>query len=196
MSAKKQSSRRNTPAAAAAFAGPLSETEARLALLATTDAVPAPQVREQLLARIRKQSAPGSSQFPPEAGLAQWRFGSLAAESGWVPLPFPGVRLREVAADRARDSMMLYIEMQPGSRFPDHTHSTSERGFVLTGDFLMDGKLVRAGEFYEAGAGTRHERVSSPSGCTGLLWVGLKAWQAWRGAMAAALCSGPDEKRG
>jgi hypothetical protein len=49
----------------------------------------------------------------------------------------------------------------------------------------MGDRLLAAGDFYEAAAGTRHERISSPSGCTGLLWVGAEAWRRWQ-ALAVA----------
>ena len=56
---------------------------------------------------------------------------------------------------------------------------------MLTGDLAMGGRLLRAGDFYEAAAGTRHERVASPSGCTGLLWVGAEAWRRWQAQAVA-----------
>lgn len=93
--------------------------------------------------------------------------------------------MREVTIDRERDTAMLYVEMVPGSIFPEHVHTAPERGLVLTGDFQTGERLLRAGDFYEAAAGTQHVRISSPSGCTGLLWVGAQAWDKWRAAMAS-----------
>jgi quercetin dioxygenase-like cupin family protein len=145
-----------------------------LALAAPPVRAPSPAVKEALLARLRLEWA---DKAPVPAG---WRFTRIASADGWVKLPLPGVRLRELAVDAPRDTAMLLVEMAAGAVFPDHDHSATERGLVLSGDLNMDGRLLRAGDFYEAAAGTRHERVASPSGCTGLLWVGAKAWQRWR----------------
>ena len=150
-----------------------------LALAAPAARAPSPAVKRALLARIQ------TAKTKP-ATAEGWRFAKLAAgEAGWVKLPLPGVRLRELAVDGPRDTALLFVEMAPGSKFPDHDHSATERGLVLTGDLSMDGRLLRAGDFYEAAAGTRHERVASPSGCTGLLWVGAEAWRRWQ-ALAVA----------
>lgn len=176
MAAKKNLPAKRVPASRWLDGGALDETAAALAL-AMPLALPSPAVKERLLSRVRAARAVAT-----EAG---WRFGALAAAGEWVPLPFPGVRMREVMADAERDTALLYVEMAPGAMFPDHEHTATERGLVLSGDLRTGERLLGPGEFYEAAAGTRHERVSSPSGCTGLLWVGGKAWQNWRAAMAA-----------
>ena len=150
-----------------------------LALAAPTVRAPSPAVKDALLARIRAaKTAP--------AVPAGWRFSKIASDDGWVNLPLPGVRLRELTVDPARDTALLFIEMAAGAVFPDHDHSATERGLVLSGDLRMDDRLLGAGDFYEAAAGTRHERVASPSGCTGLLWVGADAWRRWRASVVAS----------
>ena len=162
--------------------GPLAEHAALLALAAPAARGPSPRVKAALLARVRAAKAKTP---PPAATPAGWRFAAVASDQGWVDLPLPGVRLREVTVDPARDTALLFVEMAPGAIFPDHDHAAAERGLVLSGDLLMAGRWLGAGDFYEAAAGTRHERISSPSGCTGLLWVGAAAWRKWR-ALAVA----------
>jgi quercetin dioxygenase-like cupin family protein len=188
MSAKKISrpaKRRPTAAHAPRVIDPLpgagAPADAIMLLAFAAPAVPGPSpaVKRALLARVRESRAP----VPSAAG---WRFDKISAGAGaWVKLPIPGLRLRELAIDRARDTALLFVEMAPGAIFPDHDHSVTERGLVLTGDLRMDDRLLGAGDFYEAAAGTRHERIASPSGCTGLLWVGAEAWERWR-ALAAS----------
>ena len=156
----------------------LTETAALLAF-AAAPVNPSPSVKARLLARILAQ-APAARVAP-----TGWKFSHVADDEGWVSLPFPGLRLREMSIDKARDTALLFIDMKPGAIFPDHDHSATERGLVLSGDLRMDGRLLVAGDFYEAAAGTRHERIASPSGCTGLLWVSADAWQRWR-ALAVA----------
>lgn len=193
MSAKKNSrARRHATArlasatASASDGDPFATTMAadasmRLALAAPAVRAPSPAVKDALLARVRATKA-----SPPSAFASGWRFEKIMAETGWVKLPLPGLRMREVTVDAARDTALLFVEMAPGAIFPDHEHSTAERGLVLTGDLRMGERLLGAGDFYEADAGTRHERIASPSGCTGLLWVGAKAWERWRAAAIAS----------
>lgn len=158
---------------------PLTEAAARLAW-AVPQVTPPASAKAQLLARIRA----GKTAVRPAVGF---RFAALDADENWVALPFAGVRMREVTVDPERDTALVYVEMQRGAVFPDHDHHAKERGLVLSGDFRMGDKLLRAGDYYEAEPGTRHERLSSPSGCTGLLWVGAEAWRRWRAAIAEAM---------
>jgi hypothetical protein len=176
MSSKKTKSTLRPAAESLAADAPLGEATARLAL-AATGAEPPAHIKDSLLARIRGARM---------TALAGWRFGSAAEDGAWVRLPFPGVRMREITMDRGRDTALLYVEMEPGARFPDHQHAATERGWIISGDLEMAGRRLGAGDFYEADAGTRHERISSPSGCTGLLWVGATAWENWRAALATA----------
>jgi quercetin dioxygenase-like cupin family protein len=184
MSAKKSNSAKRVRVAdILAIDAPLSETAAKLALGAPQLA-PSAGVKAALMTRIR---ASKETRVAEEAG---WRFAPLAKNADWVPLPFPGVKMREVTIDRERDTALLYVEMIPGAIFPDHQHSATERGLVLSGDLRMGEQMLGAGDFYEAAAGTHHARIASPSGCTGLLWVGADAWDKWRGAMAAMATKG------
>jgi anti-sigma factor ChrR (cupin superfamily) len=154
------------------------EGAAALLALAAPVVAPPARVKTQLLERVRAAKA------QPVAAPA-WRFEPVGGAAGWVALPFPGVRMREITIDPARDTALLFVEMAPGSVFPDHDHTTTERGVVLTGDLSMSGRTLAAGDFYEAAAGTRHERIASRAGCTGLLWVGAEAWRKWRAAFGA-----------
>ncbi|MBI4624118.1 MAG: cupin domain-containing protein [Verrucomicrobia bacterium] len=167
------------PATADVF-DPLEEPAAFLALAVPAPRGPSPRVKAVLLARAC--AAKRTEPRPPGAG---WRFAAVASDEGWVALPFPGVRMRVVTVDAARDTALVYVEMEPGAVFPDHDHTADERGLVLTGDLAMAGRQLDAGDFYEAAAGTRHECISSRSGCTGLLWLGARAWRQWREKIAA-----------
>jgi anti-sigma factor ChrR (cupin superfamily) len=176
MSAKSSPSGKRRVAEDAAF-----DEAAALLVLALPPIAPPAHIKARLLARVRAAQTAAPAPAAPE-----WRFGSIGGEGNWVRLPFPGVRMREVTVDAARDTALLYVEMQPGSIFPDHEHTAAERGLVLTGDLQMSGRALAAGDFYEAAAGTKHERIASRKGCTGLLWVGADAWRKWRAALTGA----------
>src|ERR1041385_2970372 len=92
---------RVAPEAALEAGAALTETSAAIALAARA-AVPSPRVKEQLLARVRASRAPV---------IQGWRFAPVAENEGWVRLPFPGVKIRQITHDAERDLDLLYVEM-------------------------------------------------------------------------------------
>ena len=91
-------------------------------------------------------------------------------------MPFPGVRMKELSLDRARNVALVLIEMDAGSRIPDHDHVFPDEALVLTGDVTSGGRELHAGDFFHAGAGTHHTNVVSRNGCTGLLSLAATVW--------------------
>jgi anti-sigma factor ChrR (cupin superfamily) len=59
---------------------------------------------------------------------------------------------------------MVYLELDPGTRYPDHTHGGAEDLFLVTGDLFTAGRLMKAGDFVHCEAGTEHQEVISPGG--------------------------------
>jgi ChrR Cupin-like domain len=162
----------------------LPESVAQLARTAPS-ATPSPAVKLQLLARIRAAKTPAVGS-PAAATLEPgWRFESVHDATGWFTLPFSGVRMKKLSADPKRDVIQLLIEIAPGARFPDHDHSAGDEGIVLSGDVLTGGRLMRAGDYYHAGPGTKHTDILSPSGCTALVSTTLTAFNRWREELAA-----------
>jgi anti-sigma factor ChrR (cupin superfamily) len=189
MRKKKQSSPRRTlrPKAGAHVAGESpawSKEEAALAWAAPVAAAPSAKVKTQLLARIRATQAAA-----PTAGaavLAGWRFESVGAQEGWREA-FPGVRIKTLSVDEGRDVVMLLLAMTPGARFPDHVHDEGgDEGVVISGDVVMDGRTMGAGDYYHAAEGTHHLNITSPSGCTALLSMRASVWRKWRERIAAS----------
>ena len=174
----KSAARPARPSAADALgaSAPLSEHAALLALAAPAAPAPSPRVKAQLLARIRASRVAAARVAAVPVG---WRFDSARAAAGWRET-FPGVRHKTLSVDEARDVVMLLVEMAPGARFPDHSHDqSSDEGLVISGDLVMDGRELRAGDYYHAEIGTRHMNITSPSGCTALLNLRAAAWRKW-----------------
>lgn len=162
---------RRIPADSLAPGASLGAVAARLAFGAPV-AAPSPKVRRQLLARVRE-----SVRTPPVG----WRFESVSASEGWRMAGFPGVRVKTLSVDEGRDVVTLLLEMAPGSRIPDHLHDDgADEGFVISGDVVTGGRLMRAGDYYYAGAGTPHTNTVSTGGCTALVSLTARAWKKWR----------------
>jgi|GEM_PF-3419649 len=157
-------------------AAALPATVALLALAAKDAAAPSVKVKQGLLARIRaeRNRAP---QVKAAAVPAGWRFESARTAAGWLQT-FPGVRFKELSVDAKRDVAMLLVELAPGASFPDHPHETGmEEGIVISGDVTSGGRLLLAGDYYRAEAGTEHTDVMSPSGCVALLSMRSVVWR-------------------
>jgi len=73
-----------------------------------------------------------------------------AAHGAWVETPISGVRRKILAIDRARDRVTMLLTGEPGARFPAHRHSGPEECFVISGSLIVEGRLLRAGDFHHA----------------------------------------------
>lgn len=134
--------------------------------------VPPPAgARTAVLARIAKTPQLRTTESGSAAGDATpagFRF-LRPAEGPWTEGPFPGARFQLLSADWRRNRAMIYLELDPGTRYPDHTHGGAEDLYLVTGDLLTAGRLMKAGDFVHCEAGTEHQEVVSPSGCQALL---------------------------
>ncbi len=132
---------------------------------------PPVSARANVLARIaRTPQLREASRVPAAGDPSPEGFRFLRPASGpWTEGPFPGARFQMLSADWRRNRVMVYLELAPGTRYPDHTHGGAEDLFLVTGDLLTAGRLMKAGDFVHCEAGTEHQEVISPSGCQALL---------------------------
>ena len=93
----------------------------------------------------------------------------LASEGEWRDSPLPGIRVKVLAIDRPRNLVTLLLRAQPGSRYPAHRHSTSEECYVLSGSVVIEGRVLRAGDFHHAEGGTAHGEIHTTEGAEVLL---------------------------
>lgn len=154
------------------------EFPAELALLAyAVPATPGPSrgIKNKLLAKI---TAEKRSRFPSKA--PGWRFDSVHRAAGWLTMPFPGVRMKELSHDLKRNSALVLIEIARGCQFPDHDHEFADEGLILSGSVLSGGRRLGAGDYYYAGSGSTHTDIVSAEGCTALVHLAATVWQELR----------------
>ncbi|NRD64021.1 cupin domain-containing protein [Corallococcus exiguus] len=84
---------------------------------------------------------------------------SMSDPSSWMPGPVEGVELMPVETGPAREGMMAAIvRLQPGARYPRHTHLGREWNLVLEGGFREDsGHEVWPGDELEKADGSLHD---------------------------------------
>ncbi len=139
---------------------------------AARPATPLPAgLRERVLARIhRTPQAPapatGAGMERPAAGF---RF--VPNEEGeWLPMSgIPGARCKRLSVNPAAGYVVLLMQLDPGTRFPEHPHPGHEEIYVVSGDAETEGRRLKPGDFFHADPGTHHGALYSEHGCTALL---------------------------
>ena len=89
-------------------------------------------------------------------------------EGKWTTIA-PGVRLKKLSADRARNTVMVLMEMQPGAAVPPHEHHHPEDSYIISGSARLGDLTLYAGDFHHVEAGSRHDSIVSDDGCLALL---------------------------
>ena len=113
-----------------------------------TSEAPSPRVRTALLAKI---------EAPSNHTIA-------ASDLDWIQTPVPGVRMKVLAVDRARDRVTMLLRGEPGSTYPAHRHSGPEECYVIKGSLFVEGQLLRAGDFHHADGHSAHGALHTDEG--------------------------------
>jgi anti-sigma factor ChrR (cupin superfamily) len=130
---------------------------------------PPPEVKARIMAAI--QPPPAAAPTPVTADLSS--FFLMGHEQHWDSTPYPGVRTRLMSSS-APEFTVLMVEVDAGATFPSHDHVGSEDVYVLSGDAIIQGRHMRAGDFMHSEAGTRHDDMISPGGCRAILITARK----------------------
>lgn len=107
---------------------------------------------------------PGSAVIDGGAAATAGDAGALTvrdAEAGW-PAYGPGIR-RRVLWQHAGQAALLY-RVDPGAQVPLHQHGHDEECLMVQGDVFLDDRLLRAGDYQLAPAGTRHHNTETDTG--------------------------------
>jgi len=89
----------------------------------------------------------------------------------WINLPMKGAKWLELSANKQDGFVMSMMEIEAGCEIPEHDHHGVEMAYILEGDLETDGKLLKAGDFFRADAGSHHGVNYSPSGCRAIIVV-------------------------
>jgi anti-sigma factor ChrR (cupin superfamily) len=94
-----------------------------------------------------------------------------ASEGEWVPLGMPGITARTLHVDTERHAAMLHVRVAAGVVYPGHHHSGPETSYVLSGEVIIQGQRLRAGDFHHANAGSDHDAIICEQDCELLLII-------------------------
>ena len=114
---------------------------------------PPAHVRERLVAATRTPA----------------RYTVWAADAAWTETGVPGIRSRVLAVDRARSLVTLVVRAEPGAVYPSHKHHGPEECYVISGSVIIDGRVLRAGDFHHADEDSEHGEIATTEGAEVLL---------------------------
>jgi anti-sigma factor ChrR (cupin superfamily) len=125
-----------------------------LALGSSVDQVEPPaRVRDAVLAATR---GPG-------------RYTVLSGDRPWADTPLPGIQIKVLSMDQARGMATMLIRATPGAVYPSHRHSLPEECYVIRGSVVIDGRVLRAGDFHHADADSDHGEITTTEGAEVLI---------------------------
>lgn len=123
-------------------------------------------LKARIVDRVQEASKKEDTPLLPVAEA----FSYVAKNEGeWVPLPFPGARIKELSARKEDGVTVFVLEMDPDTRFPSHQHHGAEMAYVLEGDLHTEDRVLHAGDFARAESDTEHGTLYSKGGCRALL---------------------------
>jgi anti-sigma factor ChrR (cupin superfamily) len=63
----------------------------------------------------------------------------------------------------------MLLTGEPGARFPAHRHSGPEECYVISGSLIVEGRVLRAGDFHHAEGDSDHGEAWTDEGVEVLL---------------------------
>jgi quercetin dioxygenase-like cupin family protein len=100
-----------------------------------------------------------------------------AGEGVWLPGPVPGTTIKILSLDRARDIATLLLRADPGARYPAHHHTAGEDCYVISGEIIVNGQRLHAGDFHRAEPDSDHGVLATDTGAEVLLVVSATDYQ-------------------
>jgi quercetin dioxygenase-like cupin family protein len=95
-----------------------------------------------------------------------------AAEGDWIKVS-PGLRVKIVERDEARQRQTVLLDIDAGATYPAHTHPQEEEIFMISGDLTIGPHLLEPGDFHVSPAGSRHPAAQTRAGCRCLVSMAL-----------------------
>ncbi len=142
---------------------------------AAPEASPSPIVREKLSALLAEETKqePATSRSLHSVPA---QFLTLRNEEGEWRKVAEGILAKQLFADPQTRTVTSLFKMLPGTRIPMHRHHGVEQCYIIEGDFHADDKVLGAGDFHCALAGSTHKPVYTVSGAL-LLIVATEGYE-------------------
>ena len=91
-----------------------------------------------------------------------------AMEGDWREMA-PGIIAKILSMDETHQRVTALVRMEKGSRYSNHRHVLTEEMFVIEGSCYCGGRLLKAGDYHRAEAGSIHLDTHTDEGSLMLL---------------------------
>lgn len=91
-----------------------------------------------------------------------------AAEGEWRQIA-PGIIAKILSMDETRQRVTALVRMEKGSSYSNHRHTRTEELLVIEGSCYCGGRLLKAGDYHRAEAGSIHLDTHTDEGSLMLL---------------------------
>ena len=132
---------------------------------------PRPQVKEQLLARIRCEATGQGASADPQVWKAwsstpaQARWVIRSTEGDWQETGIEGVTVKNLFVDEVRHYVTMLVQMAPGSQYPSHRHAGAEECYVIQGKMRIGDQWYKAGDYIRNSPDSIDEDTYTENGC-------------------------------
>ena len=135
------------------------------ALAYSAAATPPPHLKKRLLDRIASEGSARPTALPPGGRAVLPGVNAvLVADTEWIPAPLPGLDYKLLHRDDARGYTTRLLRFAPGSTYPAHRHGATEEVFIVAGSVVLNGVMLRAGDYCRSEAGTTETAAFSAEG--------------------------------
>ncbi len=126
-------------------------------LLESTQGIDPGADRAAAMLKSAKQRIQADTQLPLQDFLTV-----TDAGGEWVE-PYPGNNIKMLRSDD--DTQSFLVRLDPGTRFPPHSHPQDEETLVMEGEVMFGELHLRTGDYHLARAGSDHDETYSENGC-------------------------------
>ena len=127
---------------------------------------PPPEVRPRLLASLSLEAVQTARPGQPPSALEAGFFYLRASAGHWHELS-PGVSVKTLFVDPATKRRTSLVLIEHCTQLPRHQHLAVEEVFVLEGDcHVAPGRVLQAGDYFRAEAGSEHGTTFTEAGTT------------------------------
>lgn len=98
----------------------------------------------------------------------------LEKNSKWRSSGYDGIEIKPLNVDASTNVILMLVKIQAGAKYPKHRHTHPEDCFVISGDLVVGGRHLRAGDYHRAESDSIHEMHYSESGCVALIQSSLQ----------------------
>ncbi len=137
------------------------------ALALSAAAAPPPHLKDRILSHISSDSeGPARPASLPAGGrrILPGVSAVLVADVPWMSAALPGLDFKVLHRDDARGYTTRLLRFAPGSTYPSHRHGATEEVFIVSGSVVLNGVMLRAGDYCRSEPGTLETAAFSAEG--------------------------------